>query len=67
MRYVWIPEAKSSAPLYATSGGSGSRNIYRAIQFESKQACQEWCDERPHDGWYPVEHGFDEEVRRTNS
>jgi hypothetical protein len=54
--YVWIPERDGA---YASEGGR-TKDIHKALQFPTKEACESWIGVQAGDpaGWEPVEHGF---------
>lgn len=59
--FVWIPEAPHSPGLYAAEEGSRyacTLNPTRARAFETREACQTWCEANPSPVFVPQEHGF---------
>jgi hypothetical protein len=61
-RFVWIPEAPKFPGTYATGERSESKNCtlspHAALQFETREACDQWCQENPHPAFEPRQHGF---------
>ncbi|WP_257306297.1 hypothetical protein [Geothrix campi] len=73
-RFVWIPEAPRHPGLYANKNGAdldtgkvqgftkptSTMSPHHALQFETREECQAWCDANPHPVFEPREHGFSE-------
>ena len=62
-RYVWIPEDSDHLGLYAADTSKtcyvATHTAEWALQFDTKEECQKWCDEHPTVNWISIEHGFD--------
>ena len=69
--FKWIPEAPKIPGYYASPepvplGKLGEKGfelgtwcVHHAIQFDTKEECQAWCDTHTEAKWTPTEHGFD--------
>lgn len=63
-RFAWIPEAPKYPGVYAalksnhTNGRNCTVTAEEALQFNTKEECEEWCKNNPHPVFEPREHGF---------
>ncbi len=60
MRTVWLPERFNGAAqcaMHPTKEGSVTTKPDESLQFNSREACQDWCDLSP-SVWNPTEHVF---------
>jgi len=58
----WVPEAVGHN-LYAVAANDGSKrnctgSIHQALQFLTRQECEEWCERHPVPKFIPMEHAF---------
>jgi hypothetical protein len=60
--FFWVPEAPKHPGVYAYKGYCAKKNctgdIDEAMQFDTKEACQAWCEANPTPLFVPMEHGI---------
>jgi hypothetical protein len=67
MKSVWLPEAQPEHPAvyapkdYKIGINTSTTDPWKAMQFETEEECQEWCDNNPFPKFVPVSHGFAED------
>lgn len=63
-KFKWVPEAPEYPGLYGVehNGEAGTetctRDVNKALQFDTEAECKAWCDAHPTPPFVPREHGW---------